>query len=444
MNLISIKFNEARSMNITSNCTKNRGNLIKYYRSYHKYKKIYGSIEFNKRTNQVTTNLESSPLLTADSTLVSSTTSSQVQLRNFSNEMILIKKERTNKLEPISNTQRKLNSLETKLNDFIRQQQLRRTSKFNSDKYTDITTKVFQPKFTNETLIRAEKRLKIIEQERQRTSSFSFAKNVPVPKQSLEKTADPKEPLDQNDNFIVKGVFAFKENNQSKANFISIKPKLVPLRVITSKTDTSPKRVISKSADTDLHHHQQKQYLVELEPMLNKSQCAYTSAVSSSSHLKSNQFRLINSEPTNSQCSNNNNLEFIQNQKQVYVLHRDILNQIHERSISTLSKYKTRINIEGELNEVLEANSPANLLNEINKSYKFYERVRPKQLKTRPIKPNSVPASIQKSSACQRILLKQNKNEEKEENFTDDDDDDEEFDEDYDDLMDEIDENNLR
>ena len=470
MNLISIQFND--SMNITSHCTKNRGNLIKYYRSYQKYKKIYGSIESIKRSNQVPTSLESASQLPGDSTLVSSTTSSQVQLRNFNNEMILIKKEKNIKLEPISNTERKLNSLETKLNDFIRQQQLRRTSKFRPDKYTDISPKIFQPKFCNESLLRAEKSLKSIEQERQRTSSFSFTKNFPTPKQQQQQqqqqskespqptTADPKETLaDQNDNLIVKGLFAIKDNSQSKTTYLnSIKPKLVPIKVITNKTFTSSKRVISKSADTEsqqqLEKQQQQQYLVDLEPMLSKSQCAYTSAVSSSSQLKSYPFRLNSLETAattaTSQCSNKSNLEYIQNQKQVYILHRDILNRIQERSMSSMSKYKTRINIEGEISEIMNASSPANLFNAINKSYKFYERVRSKPSKIKSIKPNSVPATMQKPSA-RRILLKHLLNKEEqdeeakeEENFSDEDEDEEDFDEDYDEIMDELEETNLK
>lgn len=465
MNLISIKFNDTRSMNITTNCTKNRGNLIKYYRSYHRYKKAYGiggggggSQELNKRANTDSAVSLSGPIdtssssgVTGESTLLSSSTSSQVQMRNFNNEMILIKKKKNTKLEPISATERKLNSLETKLNDFIRSQQQKRNTRFSPEKYTDITAKIFVPKFNSEALIRAEKRQKQIEQEqianKQRFSSFSFTKPL--------QTAKPKEVVstaasaDQIDNLVVKGLFAVKDNSQLKNNYIntssssSVRPKLLPIKTNTPSrpTDTSKKqRVISKSADsTDLH----QQYMMGLEPKLNKSQCAYTSAVTSSSHLKSYPFKLINSE-----SSADNNLEFIQNQRQVYVLHRDILNQIHERSVSTMSKYKTRINIEGELNEVMECSRSTILLNEINNSYKCYERVRSKPFKTtKQIKPSSVPANVglHKPSAG-RVILKHHleKEEYKEENFSDEDDEEEDFDDDYDDLIDDIEENNLK
>lgn len=392
MHSISIQFstNETNNNQIATNTNVPKQKfLVNSFRSF-RFKKY--SIETNKKVEASLTNAPVKTVVTAADFKLSSLQ----KIRNFNSEIILIKKEKS-KLDPIDLiTINKKTSIENKLNDFLKLQQIK-LNKFNPDKNIELISKEFRPSFVNDfnkyyQQIKVLKQTNKIDDSQDLTMSKIGRSIFPKPNFQTETTTPL---LKQGNNFIVKGLFVNKDLNQPKST--TTKPKLTPIK-LNSKTNVTLKPNITIKSEDDFQ-------ILEIEPVLNKSQRAYSSAVASSSQLLSYS-KLLNyiNDETSSEVYNQD-FEFIKNQKQVPKLFRAVSSKMRERTSS--GKYKNRINIKSEIEAVdaaLQWPDSSSALSHLSNNYKFFERNKLFYLnKIKPVK-IQCQQKVKKENYCESIF----------------------------------------
>jgi hypothetical protein len=401
MNLISIyKNNKKNYLNALPGRVKTNVYLVNYFRYLKLKKKDIGLEEFKKHD---TNTIESESIKTTNFRL--SFTSINKSIRNINNEVILVKKDKKKPLDPITNCSSvKAKDLREKLDEKFNELRAKMNKLDSNIKYIDIVPKVFIPPFNkspyfNNQLDTTKSKNETPKLKRYSSLSInliskcSSPKPTPLPPPNSSTFTDPQSEIQPKPQLLttkltVKGSSMKKSDFKIINNGVKLeRPKLNPIdSKISVNSKNKPKnnnngeikKIINNSKNSFEHNEDL------LEPSLTKFKGLYTSAVHSTSLLtqpnsssKVKYFCCLDdskkTEPS-LKCKNNkkkmivNVNEFISNERKVILIQRKISNRLNEQKRLLQINYNNKINIENS------ESKENNMINDLNKKYKFFER----------------------------------------------------------------------
>jgi hypothetical protein len=465
MNLISIyKNNKKNYLNALPSRVKTNVYLVNYFR-YLKLKKKEISLEEFKKHD--TNTIESESIKTTNFRL--SFTSINKSIRNINDEVILAKKERKKPLDPITNCSSiKATDFREKLDEKFNELRVKMNKLDSNIKYIDILPKVFVPPFNkslcynnnNNQLDTTKSKNETPKLKRYSSLSINLIskccspKPTPLPPPNSTTFTDPQteiQPKPHLSKLTVKGSSMKKSDFKIINNGVNKleRPKLNTIDSNKNKPKNNNNGEIKKIINNSKNSFERNEDL--LEPSLTKFKGLYTSAVHSTSLLtqpnsssKVKYFCCLDdskkTEPS-LKCKNNNKKkmivnvnEFISNERKVILIQRNISNRLNEQKRLLQINYNNKINIENS------ESKENNMINDLNKKYKFFERnktvayLKNKMINNKNLRTNNPVSNINNKNnniVCSKIMKK----EVNEEDSSDDDDDYEQVDVDFEEEM---------